>query len=261
LAVIVREVERLRSIYPQNGSFSGYSGEFLNHLAATRTQTDVGLGDEPPPLVRFNVPFNLRLKLGRLAADGHPLPAKWAYAWYYCDPRSRLPTVAERCADQVKALFAITYGERYGDGLVLPPNKTRLKITYRPASASFGESLVRAMDVPDVSVLTTPYSKIEVVANECFQQLDSYSRYLGRNGNDSTSLDARLLLPVPSLARVIANGTSQPCERPIGKIIDLATFAQGAAGAVWSNVGSHSGTVFGPDARFRHDWCRGLSRI
>ena len=225
LAVIVREVERLRSVYSKNGSFSGYSSGFLDYLAATRTQTDAELGDEPPPLVRFNIPFNLRLKLGRLAADGEPLPAKWAYAWFYCDPRSRLPTVAERCADQVKALFAITYGQRHGDGLLLPPNKTRLKITYRPASASFGESLVRAMDVPDVSVLTTPYSKVEVVANECFEQLDGYSRYLGRNGNDLTSLDARLLLPVPlwpeSLQTALRGRVSGQLEKPAASPLRL----------------------------------------
>jgi uncharacterized tellurite resistance protein B-like protein len=267
LALIVTEVERLRSVYARNGSFSGYSGEFLNYLAATRVPSaEAGLADEPPPVVRFNIPFNLRLKLGRLATDGEPLPGKWAYAWYYCDPRSRLPTVAERCADQVKALFAIAYGQRHGEGLILTPNETRLKITYRPASASFGGSLVRAMDVPDVSVLTTPYSKIAAVATECFEQLDGYSRYLGRSGNDPVSLDARLLLPIPlwpeslqSALRGLVNGNlekSDAAPLSLGELLEPFAVTSAPTRAQYLALTRALGVIgigIEPDLRFTKD--------
>ena len=205
LALIFKEVERLLSIYTKHWDFMGYANEFLNYLGAVQAPNlgDV-LDDEPPPFVRFNnplnpfnLPFNLRKKLGLFAVTSEPLPAKWAYAWYYRDPRSRLPTVAGRCHEQVCSLFAVIYNQQYRDGLILPPNKTPLKVTYRPASSSFGKALVKATELPDVTVLSAPYAKIEAVARETFEQLDAYSRYLGRNSNSSTSLDARLLLPVP----------------------------------------------------------------
>jgi uncharacterized tellurite resistance protein B-like protein len=205
LALIFKEVERLLSIYTKHWDFMGYANEFLNYLGAVQAPNlGNALNDEPPPFVRFNnplnpfnLPFNLRKKLGLLAVASEPLPAKWAYAWYYRDPRSRLPTVAGRCHEQVCSLFAVIYNEQYRDGLILPQNKTPLKVTYRPASSSFGKALVKATELPDVTVLSAPYAKIEVVARETFDQLDAYSRYLGRNSNSSTSLDARLLLPVP----------------------------------------------------------------
>lgn len=192
---IVAEVERLRTIYAKNRSFDRYSSEFLNYVAATQA---AAVANEPPPLVRYNLPFSLRLKLGQFATDREALPAVWAHAWHYCDPRTRLPASAERCPELAQRLFVMEYRAQFAEGLVLPASRTRLKMTYRPASASFAAALVHALDVPDVSIMTTAYNKIDALAAECFKQLDPYSRYIWRNREERQSLEARLLLP-PSL--------------------------------------------------------------
>jgi uncharacterized tellurite resistance protein B-like protein len=189
---IVGEVERLRSVYASNRSFNTYSASFLDYLASSKPAAE---SDVPPTLVRYNLPYALRFKLGQFAAQKEPLPANWAHAWHYCDPRTRLPAAAERCPEYAQRLFALRYRERFGAGLILPPTRTRLKITYRPASASFGGPLVQAVNLPDVSVLTSAYTKIDMVAAECFQALDPYSRYIGRNREVKDALEARLLLP------------------------------------------------------------------
>jgi len=205
LNLIVKEVERLKIVYLRHYGFVGFASEFLNYLAAIRaSQETENVNAEPSHLIRLknpaepiSIPFSIRRKLGLLAVASKTMPAKWAYAWYYSDPRSRAPTVAERCPEQVKALFAVIYNQHHNGGIILTPNEKRLIVTYRPSSTSFGESLVKAIDLPDVTILSAPYAKIEAVARETFKQLDAYSRYLGRNSNSSTSLDAKLLLPVP----------------------------------------------------------------
>lgn len=195
IPAIIAEVERLRAIYGSNRSFDRYSAEFLSYLMATRAG-EVAPPDEPPALVRYNLPYDLRFRLGQFAAAQLPLPPNWAHAWHYCDPRTRLPASAERCPDFARQLFEKNYREQFGEGLILPSSRTRLKITYKPASASFGGPLVQAVDLPDVSVMTSSYTKLDALAAECFRQLDPYSRYIWRNRDQAESLEARLLLPL-----------------------------------------------------------------
>ncbi|MDB6094607.1 MAG: hypothetical protein JWM32_2169 [Verrucomicrobia bacterium] len=193
---IIAEVKRLRAIFATNRSFNKYSGDFLNYVE-TLHAIDSGFDSTaaPPAVERYQLSFELRRKLGKFAVDGEPLPANWAYAWYYSDPRTRLLAAAERCPDHFKSLFTHEYQRRYGEGLLLPANKTRLKITYRAASASFGEFLAQAVDLPDVSVLTASYAKLDEVATACFEQLDGYSRFVARNRDQPDSWESRLLLP------------------------------------------------------------------
>ena len=193
---ITEEVRRLQSLYADNHSLKRYTETFIEYLSATQSMASASKDtDVPPPGERYALSFELRLRLGRFAVDGHPLPAKWAYAWYYSDPRTRLPAAAERCPEQALALFEIEYQRRFGSGLILPANKTRLKLTYRPASASFGGLLTTSSELPDVSVLSASYTKIDAIATDCYQQLDSYSRFIRRAPDQAKSFDALVVLP------------------------------------------------------------------
>jgi uncharacterized tellurite resistance protein B-like protein len=151
--------------------------------------------DQPPPLRQYHVSFGLRQKLGQLANARKPLPPEWAYTWYHNDPRTRLPAVVFRCPEQVATLFREEYTRQLGTGLILPAGKTRLKLTYRPASASFRESLVQSVDLPDVSVLTASYAKLEAVALGCYGRLEAYGRLVARNKEAAEGFEGLILLP------------------------------------------------------------------
>lgn len=193
---IVAEVRRLRSIYAANRSFSRYSADFLEYLEVTQS-TQAGMPDmaELPALERNRLSFDLRRRLGLIANSGTPLPPNLAYIWYHNDPRSRYSSVAARCPHEVASLFGVEYKRRFGDGLILPKNKTKLKLAYKPASASFSGPLVGVVDLPDVALLSTTYSKIESVVMDSYRLLESYSRYVVRNVGQEKSLDALILLP------------------------------------------------------------------
>ena len=196
IPTILEEVRRLRSIYSKHSSFERYSSTFLDYvefITASRN-LDVDLGSPPKNEQRF-LSFALKKGLGFFARSGTPLPASWAFAWFYHDPRTRLPTPIERCHRQFETLFIHEYQRRFAQGIIVPSNKTRMSFNYRPASASFGRLLNETLDLPDVTVLSATYLKLNTVAQFCFEKLDAFGRFIGRNGVAESSVEAIVLQP------------------------------------------------------------------
>jgi uncharacterized tellurite resistance protein B-like protein len=90
-------------------------------------------------------------------------------------------------------LFAAKYGEAFGAGMVLPRNRTKLKLVYQPASAGFRgyeELKLTFRDTPDVTAL-------QEVVEAATKPLESFSRLVGKNPDSKSSLEALLQLPPP----------------------------------------------------------------
>jgi uncharacterized tellurite resistance protein B-like protein len=197
IPTIVKEVERLLAIYGRNPSFHRYATSLVNLLRIGPSPAECwGL---PPPLSPLGeLTFAHRLCLGQMASLRKALPGEWAYTWMRGDPTTRLRTSAQRCPEEFKRAFLERYAHEFGDGMVLPQNKTRLMVSHRPASPSLlqgGAPLEKVFDLPDVTVLSSPMKKLQAIADECMSQLDSYSRFLGRNPDKTGSADALLELP------------------------------------------------------------------
>jgi len=195
---ILRETERLLSIYRNSGSFQGYAGSFLD-LLRVQNLTEKLYEKEPPPLLNGRyITLLHRLGLAQCAADGKPLPASWAYTWVRGDPTTRLRTPAVRCPEEFMRAFFLHYREEYKDGLILPQNRTRLKLEHRPASPSFtsGRDLSLKFDLSDVSVLSAPVKKLQKIADESYPDVEAYSRCIGKDGSRSGSFEAVLELPL-----------------------------------------------------------------
>jgi len=197
IPAIIAEVQRLRSIYAKRSSFDRYSAEFVDYLEGVRAESAGWVGEDTlPSLQRYHVSFALKRKLGWFADEKRPLPAEWAFTWYHNDPRTRLPAAGLRCPEHFATLFKQEYAERFGEGLTVAAGKTRLHLAYRPASASFNETLVQPLDLPDVSLMTASYTKLEAIAMGCYAQLDAYSRFVGKSGEARNSYEGMVLLPV-----------------------------------------------------------------
>lgn len=199
---IAAEVERLLELYGENGSFEGYASRFLEFVRIRHGA--VNLEPDAPPIERagFELPLPLRAKLGRFALEKQPIPAEWALAWLRLSPQLNLRTPAVRCPEEFETAFRHVYRQRFGDGMVVRPNKTRLSLTYQPASGSFNGTTVRLIvaDLPDVGALTAPVDRLKQVADAATDAIDRYSRFIGRNG-DGDSLAALGLLPPEVLCR------------------------------------------------------------
>ncbi|MBG5358122.1 TerB N-terminal domain-containing protein [Pseudomonas aeruginosa] len=195
---IIAEVERLLSIYGENPSFNNYASRFVDFLRQGAVLTRLYLETPPTPLpYGYEMPIELRIGLGQLAVDKHPLPANWALAWVLSDHSIGKRTPVTRCEDAFARLFHMRYEERYGAGIVLPQNKTRLKFQYNTASAGLpSQELDGLSEIPDVTATSAARKKLQQLVDECTVQLEPYSRYLGRNPGAPDALEGLLQLPV-----------------------------------------------------------------
>jgi hypothetical protein len=178
---LVAEVRRLLSIYGTNHSFRGYAEGLLAVTAPADTRRRYLL---PPPASRpdWALPFELQLGLGQLAVDERPLPVDWALAWLRLHPEVSLRTPATRCPAEFGEVFARRYRDRFGDGLLLRPGTAMLGGTYRPASAAIPAShRLPGSALPDVSGPGPSLEMLHELADETCNDLDGYSRYLGRH--------------------------------------------------------------------------------
>ncbi|MCU7829586.1 MAG: TerB N-terminal domain-containing protein [Candidatus Thiodiazotropha sp. (ex Myrtea sp. 'scaly one' KF741663)] len=197
LAAIEREVQRLLSVYSYNNSFHFYASSFRDWLMVRRGNLPRPV--DPPPLEQGELNLVHRYCLGQFALSKTPLPAPWALTWLHGDPAARLRTPATRCPDIFKRAFMRQYALDHGEGLKLPINKTRLKVIHQPGNRvlyNTGTTKI-ILDQPDVTVLSSPLKKLQATADTCMAQIDSYSRYIGRNPDRAESADALVELPFP----------------------------------------------------------------
>lgn len=195
-ARLVREVQRLRSLYGGDAAFAGYAARLLDCMEVL----DLG---EPSaaPAPKEHLPADesllLRYALGRLAADGHPVPWDWALAWFLAHPEASGRGSARVCPEEFRALFRIRYGEAHGPGLTIAPAKRTFAVRYKPASPSFGGLVVDAPlgKVPDVARLKRLFRRIAVTAEACHGALASYSAWLQLHPTGRGTDEARALLP------------------------------------------------------------------
>jgi uncharacterized tellurite resistance protein B-like protein len=196
---IVAELRRLLGIYgDKSGSFRRYASELLDWVALA--QHPSRLYEKPVPDFprTYELPLYVRLALGQAAVDGVPVPAALALAWVKLDPNIVLRTPATRCAEEFERVFAQKYAELCGAGMLLPRNRTKLKLVYQPASAGFRgyqELKLTFKDTPDVTVLTAPVRKLQEVVEAATKPLGSYSRLVGKNPGARASIEAWLQLP------------------------------------------------------------------
>ncbi|WP_066737532.1 TerB N-terminal domain-containing protein [Cupriavidus sp. D384] len=199
LPAIAAELRRLLAIYgPRSGSFQGYGTALLDWITLVNLPERSYLQPLPSSPRSYELPLYIRAALGQAAVDRVAISADLALAWIKLDPRSLLRTPTLRCAQEFNSLFKLKYLAA-GDGLVLPRNRTKLKLVYRAASAGFRgveEPRLTFGDIPDVSVLAAPFKKLHEITEAATNELEPLSRYLGRNPGARSTVEALLLLPV-----------------------------------------------------------------
>ncbi|MES1244147.1 MAG: TerB N-terminal domain-containing protein [Acidobacteriota bacterium] len=213
---IQAETGRLLGIYGGHDSFRRYASAF--HSLGLVLGGSIDLETLQPPLRNdgWELPIPTRLALGLLAAGERPLPVEWALSWVLTAPDRALRTPVQRCPDEFRELFSLRYRESFGDGIQLRPNRTRLKIEYKPASASFGGPVTLTTDLPDVAQTTTTLGRLRQLTEQCTQDLDPYSRWVGRTG-DTASPPAVALLPAE-----LARGRGDDRTRALGDWLETS---------------------------------------
>lgn len=225
--IIATELRRLLDIYgDKSSSFRSYAGSLLDWVSLAEQPEKAYLKPIPSFPKSYELPLYLRVALGQAAVDRAPVPASLALAWAKLDPTNYLRTPAKRCSDEFDKLFVSKYQETFGEGMVLPKNRTKLKLVHRPASAGFrgyNELSLTFGDTPDVTVLTAPIKKLQQVVDAATTDLEPYSRFVGKNPDGKHSLEGLLQLPA-TLWPESAQQTLQALKKRMGGGMTVLSF-------------------------------------
>jgi tellurite resistance protein len=195
---IFAEVNRLLSIYGDSNSFKQYAGEFLiqANLALGRTRTPRLTRDLLDQRSGPNISADVRLHLGRKLAATNALGPDDALIWLLSAPGTTLRTAAVRCFDEFVALWRLRFTNAFPDGFLVDLPKERLHFRYRASSGDFEVDIPgQYQNLPDINGLSAPVSLLDRLAQACTDELDPFSRYLGRQPNGRESVHGALLLP------------------------------------------------------------------
>ena len=222
IPVIAAEILRLAAVYGHDDAISTPALSLLSFLDALAlrhadVRSDQTVLDEPWEQSTFAV----LMGLGKLVADDSKVPPEWALAYLYHHPKSNLRTPAHRCPSEFGELFMERYRTRYRGGMKIRRPARDLRIAYEPASHGFrgftfpgfgglegdyrlagdfefgydGHVEITLDGIPDVSRLTAPIKRLWKLAWECAEELDAYSRFIGKHPDRARSAAATCLLP------------------------------------------------------------------
>lgn len=199
---IFDEVLRLNRVFNTNRSFRGYSANFLELMTLLRPAL---LEHRTADIPETNNGLSFKVRLATTIANGQPVNADLALDWLKNTFEYTLKTPARRCEAEFRKLFQIRFQEKFGDGILVKPNKTKLTLSYHAASNGIHSVDLNLEDLPDPSVLKAPLNKLIPIAEQCTDELNSYSRYLGKADTSKDDIAALMLLP-----KELANGTDSP---------------------------------------------------
>lgn len=203
-ALLIAEVERLRSLFRNNNSFVNYSTELLNFIEMKHAVTDIprveawkpdlaALGDHMSPL--------LQVKLGLHILRGMPLDVDLAIAGILSLPphlTGLWPRIATtRARPEFIELMRHRFNQKFPKGFRLRDKKeSRLNLSYRSASQYLHASIkFDGFDrLPDPAQLT--WTKMIKLCEGVREDLTAFAKVVGKKRERADSMAAALMLPV-----------------------------------------------------------------
>jgi uncharacterized tellurite resistance protein B-like protein len=193
---ILVEARRLKELFSKNHSAQRYLGEFIDLASIIADDAEF-----KKPIYKswgWELPLSLKVALGGAIANDMPIDADWLLSWFMCHNEKRLRTAATRCEDEFMTLFRHKFAIRYPSNLTILKPRKHLEYIYRAASGEFGGSIpisANGKPILDISDLRKPVEIAQEIADEAMDELDKFSRYLGRNPAGRGTIEAQALLP------------------------------------------------------------------
>ncbi|MBF0418602.1 MAG: TerB N-terminal domain-containing protein [Magnetococcales bacterium] len=199
---LIHEVIRLLSIFRINNSFRGYATNLLFFLSwhddnfASKISVDSDLSD-------YFTARRIWIRLGQTVADGKPIHADLALAWLRNNPDTKFRTPAIRLENDFNLLFTFKFLQKFPNGLMLKPNKSKLILRYQPASSSLlGQEFTADTLLPDLGKISSPLKILREISDWATEELEPYSRLIGRDPEKGKTLMGLAFLPVVVLKKM-----------------------------------------------------------
>lgn len=210
-AAVLAEVRRLLDVYRHNGSFNRYATELLTaaELRSGEPSAQFLARVEPNS---YEVPAAVKIALGIRVRDERPIEADLMLRFALTHPETSVRTPAKRVPALLRELYLLEFAKLYPAGYRPRAGRTKkLKKQYQACSGSFSlEIKVLGGDIPDITDREEPIRIARRVFNDCMDQLDDYSRTLGRLPGLQPNLLAISKLPEALRLTTAANLPGDP---------------------------------------------------
>ena len=246
-ALLVAEVARLRSIYPDNRSFEGYSRRLIEAVETIRLINDDLATEkfEPDHLLPIGaMPLPLKLAIARKVVANQPLDFELAAAGLiglafqtaFLTPYF----VIQHARQEFLRLLHVRFDKVFPDGFRLRNRKdSKLRFEYRTASANLSVDLAAGTKLdllPDPATLT--WTKLVDLATRVATDLEPFAKMVAYHPEWSKSLAALVVCPTEFVATTAegARAWVDELSEPIAAVRfqDLALYAIGATGPKWT---------------------------
>ena len=178
---VLTEVRRLLDVYGHNGSFNRYATELLTAAELRSGEPSAQFLAKVEPN-GYEVPAAVKIALGIHVRDERPIEADLMLHFALTHPETSVRTPAKRVPALLRELYLLEFAKLYPAGYRPRAGRTKkLKKQYQACSGSFTlEIKVLGGDIPDITDREEPIMIARRVFNDCMEQLDDYSRTLGR---------------------------------------------------------------------------------
>ena len=234
--VVIPEVERLLSIYGANNSFRGYANNFLLYgriacgipLSSPQLSAERNHSTELDPATR--------LYLGEKLSRSDKLSSHDTLLWILRRPDTYLRTPAIRCFDEFVALWNIRFKEKFPDGFKVTVRKQSIGFTYRAASGAFQIDIPGPHSkLPDVVTARQSLEPLRKIIQACTEELESFSRFVGKHADQRATIEAASLLPAP--LRTASHVAFRSASEQLSKIMGERNTATTQCNNILSAVG------------------------
>jgi hypothetical protein len=194
VADLVEEAERLFALYGTENSLLWRFPQFLGYANAL-------LPNPKRPDPRFakvadEFSLHVRVFIGGKLARGEPIAAEDALVWAFALPNVWLRTPATRCTDEFSTLWSMRFADKYRGGFAVAMPKTRISAAYRACFGGFQVPLHGNFQrLPDIASDEHTALELKALVEDCTNELDAYSRLLGRHPELAGTPQASILLP------------------------------------------------------------------
>ncbi|WP_162009760.1 TerB N-terminal domain-containing protein [Methylocystis heyeri] len=239
VVIILNEVNRLINVYRQNQSFHRYAAALLEamDIRSGEASLDLSIGtlSDLDKLSNFGeIPLALRVALGRRARDGQTVEPDLLLAFVLAHPETRVRAPARKALPELRLLFDAAARRAFPNGARFSRagRARRLELNYRAASGSFEAPILsKEQGLPDVCGLAEPLTTARRLLDACTDQLDAFSREIGRSKGLKPTLAAVARLPAEIRFEAAQALSSSPLARLAELVekrapVDPRTFAE-----------------------------------
>lgn len=235
--LIAAEVARLQSVYHTHRPFREKASELLAFLEAALAPER--LYETAPEMLAIGGLMSLRqqVALGQCARERAPLPASWAYLWALKASQSPRQLHFRPPKPVVATRFAHAYHQRYGAGLLLPPDGPTLSLEYRPKSPSFaGARVIQRLTVPDVVGHEATLDTLTELLTEARAARSGALRSSDPADAAAPPAKRQRRATMPEICARVLRAAGEPVEVPVAELRHLAAGLRPLTHQEWADL-------------------------